>query len=155
MKGRRYFIVKLAVVVIYLCIAAALVIWIIAGWPREVTNDIGAEVTALPGALEGRTLILVTNSSPKTWNRVELTVDDSYVHTTGSIEAGAQYSVPLDDFIYTYAIPRRWDRGFWDGLSEKKQPSEDDVLTGVPAKIRIKTDVGEVEESLAEGQRSQ
>lgn len=117
----RYFKLRLALVLVYVAVVGATAAWVAAGWPVDTDDQLEAEVSSVPGALRGRTLVLVVNRSERDWHDVELVLNEQLVHRVERIPAGEQHSVPIDAFTYIYVVPHDWNRGVWRGVSAEPQ----------------------------------
>lgn len=147
MRG-RFFRLRLALVAVYVAVVGATAWWVASGWPVQADDQLQAEVSAVPGALRGRTLILVVNASERDWHDVELVLDGELVHRVERIGARDQHSVPIDDFTYIYLVPERWNRNLWAGLSPARQRTARDPLEKAPQALRIRAREGSFESTL-------
>lgn len=144
----RYFKLRLALVAVYVAVVGATALWVLRGWPVQADDLLDAEISAVPGALRGRTLILVVNRSDEDWHEVELVLDGQYVHRVETLAARERHSVPIDDFTYIYLVPEDWNRGVWRDVSPARQRLADEPLELTPTSLRIRAREGQFESEL-------
>lgn len=139
----RHFKLRIALIGIYVAVVVATGVWVLRGWPASGDDQLAADVDAVPGALQGRTLVLVTNASEQDWHDVELVLNEHYVVEADTIAAGEQHSVPIDEFTYLYLVPTDRDRGVWHGVSPTRQPRAGERLDITPTSLVIRAREGE------------
>lgn len=146
-KG-RHFKIKLVLLLLYLGVVGVTATWVIAGWPSGDDATLDADISAVPGALRGRTLILVSNLTQEDWHEVQLVLNAEYVHEVPVIRSGEQASVPVDEFHYVYTVPRNWSVGLWDGLAATPQPQVTGSLDITPTELTVLAREGQVTQTL-------
>jgi len=141
--NKAYFKFKIVILAAYLAGSIAILAWVIMGWPREEFNDLGAEIHVVPGAMGGKSLVLVSNRSRAAWTDLQVVLNDLYFYSAPTLPAGETLRLAPDDFGYIYAVPRRNNSRMWSQVQPKAQP---EVLGHghVEAKhIAIRCDQGE------------
>ena len=138
MRG-RYFGLKVLIGILYLGLSVATGLWVLLSWPNVVVNDLGAQASAVPGAYGGRIILVVENRSESPWTDAELFVDDRYLFSIGTLQAGEQLSIPLEQLTYLYAIPRDWSHGHWEGVCKAQQPTLSGYYQLEPTQVEIRT----------------
>lgn len=118
--GSRYQVEKLATVVVYVIVAGASVVWAFSG--GGAGDELGArfEVEELT-EIDDQNFHLI-NDSDEDWSRVRVVINQKYLWTTDTLEAGRQKTLSPKDFEYYFYLPRPWGRQPWEQLSEKAKP---------------------------------
>lgn len=118
--GSRYQVEKLVIIVVYLIVSVASLIWAFSSGDAE--NELGAkfQVEALD-EIDGLNLHLINDGSSD-WTGVRVVLNRKYLWTADEVEAESQVSLRPQDFQYYYYVPRSWGRSEAEMLAEDDKP---------------------------------
>ncbi|QED25861.1 hypothetical protein FRD01_00990 [Microvenator marinus] len=140
--GSRYQTEKIAVVVVYVLIVVATVIWV--GMSPDSENELGAGYGFEILEPLNQQIFFLENKSDEDWNNVRVVLNRNYLYKVETIEAGARRVLRPDDFTYYYWVPRPWGRDSWETLETDAKPDSTGPMDLKPKLLEVRANEGRI-----------
>jgi hypothetical protein len=118
--GTRYHTEKLAVVVGYVVIVMASLVWAVSG------VEIGS---GMQGVFETQSIqniddqnFVLKNPGSTTWHDVRIVLNDRYLAKVDKVEGEKRRGMKPSDFQYYFQIPRPWGQQEWEKAATQSKP---------------------------------
>lgn len=145
--GTRYQTEKIGVIVVYLILVVATLVWVFGG--EDPDNPLGAEYGFETIAPLNDRIFFIENGGPRAWNSVRIALNRNYLHKIERVEVDQRLILRPEDFDYYFYIPRQFGRQPWEMLSddEKTAPrAPSDVETRI---VEVRANEGRVNIDVA------
>ena len=146
-RGSRYQTEKVAVLVGYLVISVASLVWAFSG--KNLDNQLGADFgqTTLSEIDQG--VYFLSNDSDDDWTQVRVVLNRQYLYTNPEIQNKSRVTLSGKDFDYFYFIPRTWGKAGWEKLDKSEKPGPKAPNNLKPTFVQIRTEQGKFDKNLS------
>ena len=141
--GSRYRTEKVSVIVGYLVICTATLIWSFSGANQE--NDLGARFGLETIAPLDDKLLFLENTSGDDWTRVRIVLNRNYLYKADKVEDQQRLVLQSEDFNYFYYIPRPWGREEWELLAKGEKPDSKAAPKLAPTLVEVRAREGRLD----------